>query len=315
MTAGLTDAHALALLQRRIETLLPPEYQAGYESLQPLPMRSAGLVYGDDGRVAWDRIWESFCDLAMAGGPPHKGALLEPGTAAEIAADPVRYDEVVEEIGRGVWLAAALEARPSPVPGWVRVHCFGEAMAGWLLRAITMENVAVRLDRAAVDLPASPRFRLEKEIKNVVTVVAKTCHYWMGHLPRPQQQAIADLFARMAADAPLVTPAEAGPDQADAVAARMAATTGLVRASRRYAQWVGFECRTVGAAIWMMRALVATNVLARREETTLFVPVNPAVDPDGRLVGDALTRVHRLAVHAGRQSFPQPSTITPSSES
>jgi hypothetical protein len=300
MTAGLTDAHALARLQQRIVTLLPPEYQAGYESLQPAPMRSAGLVYGDDGRVAWDRIWESFCDLAMAGGPPHKGALLEPGTAAEIAAAPDRYDEVVEEIGRGVWLAAALEARPSPLPGWVRVHCFGEAMAGWLLRAITMENVAVRLERAALDLPASPRFRLDKEIKNVVTVVAKTCHYWMGHLPRPQQQAIAELFARMAAESPLLTPAEADPAFADRLAARVADATGLARAAPRHAQWVGFECASVGAAIWMMRALVATNVLARREGTALFVPVNPAVDPDGRIAGEAVAQVHRLAAAAGR---------------
>ena len=29
----------------------------------------------------------------------------------------------------------------------------------------------------------------------------------------------------------------------------------------------------------MMRALVASNVLARREGTVLFVPVNPAADP------------------------------------
>ena len=153
MTASLPDGHALALLQRRLETILPAEYQATYETLAPVPMKSAGLVYGDDGRVAWDRIWESFCDLAMAGGPPHKGALLEPGTPDEIAADPGRYDEVVEEIGRGVWLAAALEARPSPRPGWVRVHCFGETMADWLLRAIVMENVAVA-PRGRGDRPA-----------------------------------------------------------------------------------------------------------------------------------------------------------------
>ena len=32
----------------------------------------------------------------------------------------------------------------------------------------------------------------------------------------------------------------------------------------------------------MMRALVASNVLARREGTVLFVPVNPSIDPRGR---------------------------------
>jgi sirohydrochlorin cobaltochelatase len=300
MTASLPDGHALALLQRRLETILPAEYQATYDTLEPVPMKSAGLVYGDDGRVAWDRIWESFCDLAMAGGPPHKGALLEPGTPDEIAAAPGRYDEVVEEIGRGVWLAAALEARPSPRPGWVRVHCFGEAMAGWLLRAIVMENVAVGIEGAAIDLPASPRFRLEKEIKNVVTVIAKTCHYWMGHMPRAQQHAIADLFARMAADAPLVGPAPAGDEATDLLAEQVVKATGLTRAGRRYDGWAGFACPSVGAAIWMMRALVASNVLARREETVLFVPVNPATDPGGRLVAAAIGRIHRLAAHAGR---------------
>ena len=50
----------------------------------------------------------------------------------------------------------------------------------------------------------------------------------------------------------------------------------------------------------MMRALVASNVLARREETTLLVPVNPTVDPGGTMVAARVTRVQALARHAGR---------------
>src|SRR6188472_1553862 len=107
-------------------------------------MGSAGLKYDSDGKVAWDEIWGSFCDLAMAGGPPHKGMLLTPGTPAEIEARPERYGEVVEEICRGVTLVTDLPADASPVPGWCRIGCYSESMAGWLLRAITMENVAVR---------------------------------------------------------------------------------------------------------------------------------------------------------------------------
>ena len=49
------------------------------------------------------------------------------------------------------------------------------------------------------------------------------------------------------------------------------------------------------AAVWMMRMLVAMNVLARRESTVLFVPVNPDVDPDGAIVADSVALVHRLA--------------------
>ena len=43
--------------------------------------------------------------------------------------------------------------------------------------------------------------------------------------------------------------------------------------------WVGIECPDVHSAIWMMRALVVSNILARREATTLFVPVNPSRIP------------------------------------
>ena len=43
----------------------------------------------------------------------------------------------------------------------------------------------------------------------------------------------------------------------------------------------------------MMRALVASNVLSRREGTVLFVPVNPSTDPRGTMVADAVARTHR----------------------
>ena len=55
-----------------------------------------------------------------------------------------------------------------------------------LLRAIVIENVAVQADGPDLELPASPEFRVEKEIKNVVTVMAKTSHYWLGHIPADQ---------------------------------------------------------------------------------------------------------------------------------
>jgi sirohydrochlorin cobaltochelatase len=82
------DQRALEELDLRLRVLLPATYQDSYENLEPTPMGSAGLKYGPDGRVAWDQIWSSFCDLAMAGGPPHKGKLLEPGDADAIAAAP-----------------------------------------------------------------------------------------------------------------------------------------------------------------------------------------------------------------------------------
>ncbi|MEI4914029.1 hypothetical protein Q8G39_28685, partial [Klebsiella pneumoniae] len=79
MDAEITDTkEALEMLDLRLRTMLPEEYQASYEGLEPVSMGSAGLKYDGDGNVAWNEIWDSFCDLAMAGGPPHKGTLLEP---------------------------------------------------------------------------------------------------------------------------------------------------------------------------------------------------------------------------------------------
>jgi hypothetical protein len=261
-------------------------------------MRSAGLKYDADGQVAWDQIWGSFCDLAMAGGPPHKGALLEPGTEAAIDAEFGRYDSVAEEICRGITMATGLRAYVSPTPGWVSVTCHSDAMAGWLLRAIVMENVAVRRRGSIVELPAAPHFRLEKEIKNVVTVIAKTAHYWLGHMSRDQQQAVGDLFAAMAGERPLIEPdlsCSGDGAAAAAIASRIQRETGLRRSTLRYAGWVGVECPSVRVAVWMMRALVASNILSRREGQALFVPVNAAVDPTGAIVSSAVARVHQCA--------------------
>ena len=66
-------AAELAALDAKINALLPPQYQHCYTTVSPNSMGSAGLKYGPDGRVAWDEIWTTFCDLALAGGPPHRG--------------------------------------------------------------------------------------------------------------------------------------------------------------------------------------------------------------------------------------------------
>src|ERR1700754_306216 len=96
------NQETLQSLESNIRTILPADSQGSYETLQPVSMGSASLKYGSDGRVAWNDIWGSFCDLAMAGGPPHKGALLEPGSEAEISAQPDQYKQVVAEICRGI---------------------------------------------------------------------------------------------------------------------------------------------------------------------------------------------------------------------
>ena len=300
------DRQAFETAQARLRAILPEDYQDTYEDIQPVSMGSAGLKYGADGQVAWNEMWATFCDLAMAGGPPHKGALLEAAPRTAVDAAPERYDEVVEEICRGVTMVTDLGAYPAPIPGWIHVDCFSEAMAGWLLRAIVMENVSARTEGLALALPAGPDYRLEKEIKNVVTVIAKTCHYWTGHMWLPQRRKIAALLAAMAAESPVIAPAlstDGVPDDHDRAFAALEDTAqrdmGLATSPHRYVGWLGVECPGVPAAVWMMRLLVAGNVLTRREGTALFVPVNPATDPGGRAIAQALARVHRFAAANG----------------
>ena len=290
-------------LNLRLQTMLPQEYQDSYESLQPVSMGSAGLKYDSDGRVAWDQIWDTFCDLAMAGGPPHKGALLEAASSADVEAAPDRYASVTEEICRGIVLATDLDARSSAAPGWIRVACYSEAMAAWLLRAVVMENVSARCEGRRLDVPAGPHFRLEKEIKNVVTVVAKTSHYWLGHMPPGQRQAISELFLAMEAESPLLEPARAidgGTHDAQAalrqrIGEAVERKTGLPPSRHRYDGWLGVECPSVRAAVWMMRGIVVSNVLSRREGTVLFVPIDPARDPGGERVTTCVASIHALA--------------------
>jgi len=309
---SLQDQGTLQALEARLRTILPAEYQDCYDDVQPVSMGSADLKYGSDGRVAWDEIWGSFCDLAMAGGPPHKGTLLESGSPTEIDAQTGRYSKVIAEICRGVSMVTSLAANPSAIPGWVCVCCASQSMAEWMVRAIVMENVSARCEGRMVDLPAGPGYRIEKEIKNVITAIAKTSHYWLDHMQPTQHQEIGNLFTRMAVKSPLVQPAICGDGLcADRqrmlwgeVAEAIHASTGLRRSDHRYFGWLGLECPDVRSAIWMMRALVASNILSRREGAVLFVPVNSVSDPNGEIVAQSVVQMHGFA--KAREKFVSP---------
>ncbi len=270
-------APTLDILQHRLRTLIPAQYQQA--PAKPVSMGSAGLHYNADGTVAWDKIWGSFCDLALAGGPPHKGTLLQPACTADIAANPGAYQQVVREICRGITLVTALDAEPD-TPGWVRVSGTSNAMAGWLLRAITTENVAVRAEGSTLFLPAGPDYLIDKQIKNVITVVAKTTHYWRHHMPASQQWAIADLLANRHAESPLLQP-----DLSTTHEHYQRITNSLhLQTPSQYPGWVGIPCPAPQAAIETMRLSIANNILARREDSTLFLPLNLTTDPDGSRV-------------------------------
>jgi cation diffusion facilitator family transporter len=174
-----SSAAAPAPLQGLLE-ILPPRYQNQVPSAAP--MGAAALKYDDEGNAAWDEIWTDFCDLALAGGPPHRGTLLEPGDPQKIAAAPAAYEMTLAELERGLRMVTDLDIVRADAPGWIGMVCASEDMALWLLRAILVENVSVRREGKTLFFPAGADFRLEKEIKNVITVVAKTNHYWQEHL-------------------------------------------------------------------------------------------------------------------------------------
>jgi cation diffusion facilitator family transporter len=163
-------------------SILPPRYQDPATKVSAAPMGAAALKYDDKGDVAWDEMWTGFCELALAGGAPHRGTLLEPIHEDAIAANPERYAWVLDELERGIAQVTKLPVRRSSVPGWIGLECADDEMALWLLRAIVVENVTVRREDNVLWFPAGPDFRLEREIKNVVTVVAKTTHYWQEHI-------------------------------------------------------------------------------------------------------------------------------------
>ena len=301
LTPDTTADHDI--LEARLKTLLPEAYQDSYEEVQPVSMGSAGLKYGKDGRVAWNEIWGSFCDLAMAGGPPHRGTLLEPATKAEIDLHPRPYKQVVDELCRGVEMVTGLAAEPSLISGRIHVDCPSTNMAGWLARAINMENVSAHVDGMVLHLPAGPAFRLEKEIKNVVTSIAKTCHYWLGHTSVAQHRAIADLFKIMESESPLIQPPFSTRNTRtatfeklrDTVAMKIHSQTRLQANGREHHGWLGVDCLNLRPAIWMMRVMVASNVLCRREGNSVYVPINPSTDRTGDRVAGLVARAYRVA--------------------
>ncbi|MFC6646455.1 hypothetical protein ACFQBQ_12840 [Granulicella cerasi] len=295
----------LTLFETRLKTMLPAEYRERYDEVQPVSMGSAGLKYAEDGRVAWNEIWGSFCDLAMAGGPPHRGRMLLPATRDEVAADAPRYREVTKELCRGVALVTRLIAEPADVPGWIHVDCVGVTMAGWLARAITLENVSAHCQGMVLHLPAGPHFRVEKEVKNVITSIAKTVHYWQQHTAPAQQRAVGNLLNAMEAEAPLLqapfTLQEQEHPEVDTlrgkVAASLTALTGLPCNGVESRGWLGMDCGSIPDAVKLMRLIVANNVLCRREETLVYLPIHPVADP----AGERLLQVVKRAFVAANQ--------------
>lgn len=151
------------------------------------PMPSAPMKYNENGQVDWGNMWDAFCVLAAEGGPPHRPTLLEPDKNSDIHSKAYQFAQA--EIIRGIRLVSGLTAVPDN-PGWIRVLCHSPEMAQWLSEAIVEENVASHALDNYIFVPVGDSFTLKGEIKNVITAVAKTAHYWEDHLANEVKQAL-----------------------------------------------------------------------------------------------------------------------------
>jgi sirohydrochlorin cobaltochelatase len=287
----------LAQLDARINAILPPRYVGCFEAVPPNSMGSAKLAYEQDGRVAWGEIWTTFCHLALAGGPPHRGRLLPAVPTSEALSFPAEQAAVVAEIKRAIRLTSDLPPAEEQPPGWVVIRCYDEDMAAWLVRAIVAENVTARHAGPLLYVPAGPHFRIEKEIKNVVVCVAKTCHYLLEHVdPNARPRG----FGHDLIEPALPDDVAAAPEEyrlaAERLRERLSLCTGLKAIVADSVGWIGLECASEEMVIWMQRAVIVENVLARREADILFVPV--CMGNESSMIQErleyAIRRVHRL---------------------
>lgn len=271
----------LDALDAKINRLLPARYQHCYQSVLPASMGSAVLRYDLSGQVAWGEIWTSFCDLALAGGPPHRGRLLEPVCPESVADHPERHRAVVEELDRAIRLVTGHQLVAGYEPGWVGVQCATRAEACWLRAAVVAENVSARLRGSLLQLPAGPDFRVEKEIKNVVVALAKVYHFWDGHLSDAQQSAFDDAaFGEPASPAEVAVAQEEYRATVAVLGQRLGEASGRAVDPSSYSGWVGVACDGEEAATWLLRATVVEGLMARREGEALYLPVGVGQDAD-----------------------------------
>jgi len=291
-------------LNTRIRGLLPLAYHSCLEAISPTSMGSAGLKYDKEGMVAWDEIWTTFCDLAMAGGPPHRGKFLGLTNPADISKDLEKSKAVAIEIQRGFQLTTGMKASTDDHFNWVLLECESETMAAWMHRAIVAENVFADHLGNMVHLPTGPDFRIEKEIKNVIVCVAKTWHYWDGHMSENEKAKAGKVMN----DAPLIIPPQVSNNEitTEAYDKAVIETLETVGAALKFEGkisveygWVGFECPDEKSAAWMVRAIIACNILARREIATLLLPVFIAHPSDYPLtrIFDFLTAIRNVYEH------------------
>ncbi|TAJ18662.1 MAG: hypothetical protein EPO65_08470 [Dehalococcoidia bacterium] len=181
--SGLTDI----ALERALRGPFVGDIVESADDLGPAgyTMSSAPFTYREDGRPDWSQMWQSFCELALFGGPPHRGP-GNPVQLVDLDAPAPAVGDPIGEMRRGIHETTGLVSELTDAR-WLAITCASERMAAWMCATIILENVDARVSGNVLYVPAHPSFTIEGEVKSVITVVAKTHHYWTsGHLsPRP----------------------------------------------------------------------------------------------------------------------------------
>src|SRR2546430_13239319 len=86
------------------------------------PMAAAPFVWRADGRPDWRAMWTSFCELALFGGPPHRGAEQALRGSETAGADATSDTETIAEIRRGIQETTGLDSE-TVAPGWIAIAC------------------------------------------------------------------------------------------------------------------------------------------------------------------------------------------------
>ena len=114
----------------------------------------------------------------MTGSEADVTDLLEPALAREALGEPEAYQQVVQEIRRGIRDLTGLLAVENSYLGWIGVQCANVDMAIWLMRALVVENVMVRTENHVLYLPASPAFLGGDKLRTMVALFSRACHLW-----------------------------------------------------------------------------------------------------------------------------------------
>ncbi len=137
-------------------------------------MASAPLIYDNEGKIEWNKMWTNFCALAVKGGPPHRETklLYQPNTNTSSEA----YLSAVNEITRAYQMLTPYQIKETG-DGWLQLKLYSPNMAKWFTNIINAENVETQNKHRFIYVPVGDNYTIV-EIKNAVTVVAKAHHYW-----------------------------------------------------------------------------------------------------------------------------------------